>query len=376
MKTQFGLGWGQVYYSTSGGLGASTFNLNAALSGGYSANWWAAYIVPLQGGTVSKIRVYCSAVTGTLVSGDLVCDLYSESNGNPNTSLQSSTTVTTIPTGAAWVEFTDFSTALTAGTPYFIVLRNADATPASNAITYVSYSNLLLNGNITDPQLNQAAVFTSTNSGSTWTRLVNIPPVVIDYGSGVVEGFPIQGAAQGGSSLQIYSSREAGIKFTTPENAKLNISGIIAVILKTGTPTGNLRYRIYSSNSTTPTLTATTLTRTAGQVSGSRSAKYIPFSSVVTLDANTVVRIVASETTQSDTSSNRFTLDEITLSSSDTGLILPYTVQPASTLSTDGGANFTDTADRIPIIWPVLDGEAPFTATSSGGSGGAFTFIG
>lgn len=363
--------WGCLTRDT---ISFSTFALNGSLSGGYSVNWLAYGFIPQLGGTVSKIRVYASAVTGTLGSSDLVCNLYSDSAGSPSTSLQSSTTVTSVPTGASWVEFTGFSTALTVGTTYWIVLRNANGTPTSNSATYTYLTNSSILGNSNNPALGQSLVYTSTNSGSTWTRAVSTGAFVVDYGSGNIEGFPVQSGTTG--DPQIYSSREGGIKFTTPSNTTLNVIGVCAVASKTGTPTGNLRYRIYTGSGSSPTLLATTATRDAATISTTRNQKPLYFTSPVSISADTVVRVVASETTQSDTSGNRYNLEFITLSSSDTGILVPYTIQPEYTLSTDGGATFTDTANRYVSIWLILDAQEPFSSSGGGGAGGSFTFIG
>lgn len=371
-KFQVGIPWGQLHQSSSG-FSPATFALSGSLSGGYSVNWLAYGITPLLGGTVSKIRIYASAVAGTLGSSDLVCDIYSDSNGNPNTSLQSSSTVTTTPTGAAWVEFTGFSQALTVGTNYFLILRNANSSPTTNNITYSYSSTSLVQGNSTDPATAQTTVFTSTNSGSTWTRAASVGFFVIDYGGGSIEGFPVQSGTSG--DPQIYSSREGGIKFTTPANSGLNVVGVCGVVAKVSSPTGDLRYRIYTGSSTAPTLLGTTVTRAPGFINTARNQKPLYFSTPLTIPASTVVRVVVSETTQSDTSGNRYNLEHAVLSSTDTGILLPYTVQPELTLSTDGGATFSDTPNRLPLIWLLLDANDPFPVSSSGGAS-SHTFIG
>lgn len=350
--------WGQLHYSNSGGIASATFALNGAASAGYSVNWLAYAFISLLGGTVSKIRVYANAVNGTLAAGDLVCDLYSDSAGFPSSSLQSSSTVTTVPTGAAWVEFTGFSTALTVGTTYWIVLRNADSAPTTNYPTYINFTTLAMLGSTADPGYSANLVYTSTNSGGAWTRTLAAGAFVIDYGSGDIEGIPLQSITT--SDPQIYASREGGIKFTTPANSGLNVIGVAGVLTKNGTPTGDLRYRIYSGSGSSPTLLGTTVTRPPASINTSRTPKPLYFSSVINIPASTIIRVVASETTQTDTSGNRYHLEQFVLSSTDTGILVPYTTQPELTLSTDGGATFTDTANRWPGIWLILDGNAPF----------------
>lgn len=363
---QIGQPWG-LFNATSGWSGTA-LNLNA------STTRVAMMIVPLLGGTLSKVRIWVSSVTGTIGSSDLTCELYDNSAGAPGSLLQSSSTVTAAPTGASWVEFTGFSTALTIGTEYWFVLKNNNGTPASNFVVNTAFSNFPGFATSSNPAFGQYLYFTSTDSGSSWTRTTRLPQIVLDYGSSNVEGFPFQTVST--SAGQIYSSREYGLRFVSPSNATMNIIGIGSLVLKTASPTGNLRYRLYTGSSTTPTLQGTTVTAAPGEINGSREPKPLYFSTPISITAGTTVRIVVSETTQSDTSSNRYTLEEFTLSSTDTGILVPYTTQPQSTLSTDGGANFTDTDNRLPAIWPILDAQTPFSSSGGGGTGGSFTFIG
>lgn len=365
MKFTTGFNWPHNLIS-SGATNQSTFNLNGSLSGGYSQNWLFCVWVPLHNGTISKIRVYASAVAGTLGASDLVCDIYSVSAGVPNTSLQSSSTVTATPTGAAWVEFTGFSVAVTPGTPYAVVLRNADPTPTTNSITYRYLSNGNVNiSSTTAPPVGQTYIGTSTNSGSSWSISSNVLYVVIDYGGSVYEGF----AASATSTVTVYSSREAGIMYVLPQG--VNVVGVSALVYKTGSPTGNLRYRIYTGSGASPTLVGTTGTLAPADVNTSSSgSKPLYFSSPITLMAGTTIRIVVSETAQSDASGQNYTLSHLTLDTMN--VWYPLTSVPKRTLSTDGGATFSETNNSMPQITLLLDAEDPFPAPADVPAGTRF----
>lgn len=367
MKFTTGFNWPHNLVSV--GAGQATFALNGVLSGGYSQNWLFYVWVPLHNGTISKIRVYASAVAGTLGASDLVCDIYSVSAGVPSTSLQSSATVTATPTGAAWVEFTGFSTAVTPGIPYAVVLRNANPTPTTNSITYryLSTGSLAIATTFAPP-VGQMYTGTSTNSGSSWSVSANTPYLVIDYGGSVYEGF----AASATGTVTVYSSREAGILYTLPNS--VNVVGVSSAVGKVASPTGNLRYRIYTGSGASPTLVGTTGTLAPADVSTSvTGGKPLYFSSPITLLAGTTVRIVVSETTQSDASGQNYSLGHLTLDTMN--VWYPLTSVPKRTLSTDGGATFTETNDSMPQITLLLDAEDPFPEPAGGGAS-SYTFIG
>jgi len=343
-------------------LGTGTFTQNGAASGGHSVNWTAYSFAPVIGGTVSKIRVWVHAVNGTLGASDLVCDIYSDNAGSPNVSLASSSTVTTTPTGQMVVEFTGFSQAITAGTLYWIVLRNANATPTTNYPTYARLSNLtnLVPGSNAGTW--DSIFATSTNSGGAWTETADQGRfLVVEYSGGAKEGMPLTVTAS--TATQIFSTREGGLYFTSPANVTLNVIGMHFAMSRSGSPTGSFRGRIYTG--ATPSLQGTTSTMVA-TANSTTAAGLLPlyFGSVIAIPPSTIVRAVGSETTQSDGSANRFNIPEIGLYAPDIALYPIAT--PKRTLSTDGGASFTETDNVAPLVALILDPDQPFA------SGGGF----
>ena len=109
-----------------------------------TANEWLGYsfVAPPGGATVNKILVYAAAINGApLTDAKLQCDIYSDASGVPNASLASTTTVTAKPAGAAWVEFTGFTLALTGGVQYWAVLKNIEADPTTKYPTYKAHGH-------------------------------------------------------------------------------------------------------------------------------------------------------------------------------------------------------------------------------------------
>lgn len=354
------------------------FNLasfaSATLALSAAATYYGAAIIPLNGGTLSKVRAYVSSVTGSPIAADAVCELRADNNGVPSGSVTESKTASSAPAASTVLEFTGFTTVLSANTLYWLVIRNANGTPASNNFTLRRWADPInVNWAIASPGYGAYFDASSTDSGTNWTLANNTPAVVIEYSGGAREGFLITGFA---SAAQIYTNREAGSVFTTPSNITLNVAGVLMIASKSGTPTGNLRYRIYSGTAASPTLVATTQTVTPAQVNTTSTDAYRPlyFSSIQSIAGGTQLRVVASETTNSDASSNRYNVQNgVTLNSGDANII-PFLGTPASTLSTDGGATFTDTTNTYTPVYLILDNENPYTAATGGAS--AYTFIG
>jgi hypothetical protein len=243
----YSIGWIQSTVPTRG-----TLALNAA------ATWLSqAFMIPATK-TLSKVSIYCTAVTGTLTQ--LECAVHSDTTsgtkGIPNTQLSNTTTVTTLPTGAAWVEFTGLSQSITGGVRHWLVFKNNTATPASNNLTLACGNasdnmgppfsvNFATSGNGGMQQRGS-----TTNSGSTWTMEVGgWAHLWLEFNDGTYCGWPIQSFAWGGTGSAVYSSREVGVVYTTPNNnVTTNIIGCVIPCARTGTPTGALRARLYTGS--------------------------------------------------------------------------------------------------------------------------------
>lgn len=256
--------------------------------------------------TLNKVRVYVNSKSGSPGTGSCRCDIYSDTGaGVPNASLANSTTVTAAPTAGAFLEFTGFTLALTKGTQYHIVITNIDATPASNNFLIGYQGQTQPNPWIGDSGGRYGFHKRhSTTSGVSWgTTNTNICGWRLDFSNGDVYGCPIWNAGLA-TTTGVYSTREFGAKFTTPLNQRMTASAAMMRFYRLGSPTGNFRYKLYKGS--TPSLVATTLEIPCSQFSTSTSTGGLglPFETPITLEANTIYRLVGSESTQSDASTN------------------------------------------------------------------------
>lgn len=339
------------FLGVSASTGVSSINVNAA------ATYCAFSFVLKSAKTLSTVRLYISE-TGALAAGEVQVDIYSDSAGTPGqpgTSLANVTNGGAISTG--WTDFTGFSLALSAHTLYWIVVRNLNGTPASN------YPTLRYSANSGGAQHLYASTSTwgsmkksSTDSGSTWGGIATniFPGLRLDFNDSTYAGLPIEtGGAD--TTNTIYSTREMGTKFTSPANVRLRVTGVVMMIGKSGAPTGNARFRLYEGT----TLVGTTQEIPLGNASsGSAYAAY--FSSPLTLKANTSYRVVLSETTQSDTSSNRYQGYYITIdSNANSQALKPFGGSCQKTYY--DGSSWTDTSGDFCPFGLILDFDGMFS---------------
>lgn len=346
-----------IGWLSSGAPATGTLALNAANT------WLALSFRPPADLTIAKVRVYASAVGGTLDGNDLECHIFSNAVGVPNASLSSTATVTATPTGAAWVEFTGLSQAVTGGTQYWIVLKNAAAAPTTNFPTYQWVTGAPAAG-MGPTSSTQNWSKKQTSDGSTWgtSPVTGVMGYGIEYSTGAIDGILMEGVNTSITGDGVYSTREAGVYFTSPANVRMRVRGVrMMPANKTGTPTGNLRYRIYTG--TTPTLVCTTADVVAP--ADLTAIAYIQgyCASTITIEPGTIVRVVMSETTQSDTSGNRYNTSY---------MVIPNTA-PARSLTLFGGlqktyfdgSTWAQTNTEFPPFSLILDTDGPFIALNT-----------
>lgn len=356
--------WGWFY------SGSSTTSLQLLAS----TSWWAYAFVPDSARTINTLRAYVSAVAGTLASGDITASLYDSTgtNGAPGSSIETGKLPSATITAAGWYDFTGFSTALTAGQLYYIVLKTGNATPASNNCTFRTITFANANPPLTGSSLNRqgwGSAF-STDGGLSWNFRIGSIGHRIGYSDGSFDGIPVSATASAAVGDGVYSTRESGIKFTSPINANLKVYGIgMYLNSKTGAPTGNPRFGLWTGS------TPSNLGYTANIPSTANTTiqwLWSYFSSPKTIPANTEVRVTLAESTQSDASSDYYALREISGDTdSNSVLILPcdgtatktyfdgssWTDSPLGT-SLFGFALLLDTAGEfsLPISFPVSRG--------------------
>lgn len=349
--------------------GNVTTALNAA------ANWLAYSFSPEANKTVNKIRVFASAVGGTLAASDLTCDIYTDVAGVPGASLSSTATVTATPTGAAWVEFTGLTQAVTGGTQYWSVLKNLNGTPGTNFPTYLhGASNTGSSSSFAQGSMlwgrNKVA---TVNSGVAWATSVrnNTFGWRIDFSDGTFLGEPCQGVGQAaGASAAVYLTRETGVVFVSPGGASLNVRGIAMCMAKALSPAGNLRFQIYSGT----TLLATTLSIPAANVPTSPFWMQAYFSANQVIAPGTTVRVTAGTTSGGDVS-NSYQSSEYTLNNdANSKALFPFgtLANPTNVAKKTyfDGSTWTDTDTALLPFALILDSDGEFGAAGSHFIGG------
>jgi len=344
-------------------VGVSTLQtVTLALSA--AGTWLALGFTPEAGKTVSKIKANTSAVSGTLGNTDITCDIYSDSNGAPGSSLQSSSTVTGPPiNGSAWWEWTGFTQALTAHTQYWAVFKNVNGTPASNFPTF-RYGGAQTGPLPTDFAASSTATWGSTkkhstDSGSTWagTNIAGVFGLRIEYSDGSFQGWPASALAQNAIGVGIYSTREWGVKFTAPANAKLSVRGAQFALAKTASPTGDIVMKLYDG--TTPL--GTSLAIPKANLSTSLSFYHALFSAPITVAAGTVLRLTLAESTQSDANTNRYNGYTYTIENdANSKALMPMGGTWQQTYY--DGSSWAETDTAIPICALLLDTDADFVS--------------
>ena len=195
---------------------------------------------------------------------------------------------------------------------YYIVLRNANASPTANYMTY-RYAG----ANSGPIQYFQPTNYGwikahSTNGGTSWTsRQPQQPTVRLEYSDGTFEGFAFEESGTLGSgNFKVYSNRELGTQFTTPPNACLCAAGVaMSNTTVVGSPTANPYYRLYVGASS-PALLAQTHSIPKGQF-GSNAWRSAFFGHPVLIGPSTTCTVTLAEETNADADTNYYRLNMI-----------------------------------------------------------------
>jgi hypothetical protein len=346
----------------------STLALNAA------STWLGFSFVPEASLTLAEVSIFVSAIAGTLAASDLTMSLYNDSgSGFPASGAAVEThSPASAATAGTWMRATGFATALTAGTPYWIVIKNANATPASNNFT-VRYPAsgggpwvLGDNGGF----YGWANARTTTGDGGWGTRNTLAIALRLKYADGSYAGYPVQNAAN--SADLVYSTRESGLKFTMPPNSKVNAAGILCDIGPlTGTPAGGARFGFWKGSPPvnlgyTWTIPEALIAASGG---GWMQAMFVDGSGNrvdYILSAGDIVRITLAEASNSDTSANAYKMLEYTWDSDTNSLLLvPFEGTAGKTYF--NGSTWTDTPNVLVPMALILDDAGEFAFQARGG---------
>lgn len=343
---------------------AQTLQVNAA------ATWLGlSFNAPPGNKTLARVRVFATAVAGTLGNTTQSLDIYSDSAGAPNASLVSSTTLTSPPVAAsAWNEWGGASTglnlALTGGTQYWVVLKNNEAVPGTNFPTYG-----WVNGGAMPRNSGQAALAWSkkhsTNSGGAWgTAAAGVMGLRLEYTDGTFDGFPIQNISA--ASQGAFATSEQGSNFQLPTGANLKVAGLAVVLWSvTGTPTNGLRLGLWNGTQGSESNIAYTNTIPEALVAaagGGWQESY--FSSSQTLTGGNFYTVTMA-TTGADASTKRYNPIALTNDGTAAGeALMPFegTLQQA----TYNGSTWSYSASAVVPILLLLDTSGEFSGTPVG----------
>jgi hypothetical protein len=260
------------YYGQVVNLGAG-YNYNSwqMNSGLY---WNAASFLTLEAKTLSKIMFYISVITGNPTS--LTCQLQTSSSNFPSGVTLETIVITPV---VGWNEVVGFSTALTAGTLYWIVLKNTSSTPTSNYMR-VAYMVDFYRKATHSGCWRQ---YRSNDGGTGWSGYENTASFRVEYSDGAFDGATV--TPGGELQNEFYGVTEIGVKFRTP-SIKLRVVGAFLPVYKSGTLPSRPFLKLYNDTSL---LSTTNIL--PGSIANTYHLGYFP--SVIELPINTIIRLTA-----------------------------------------------------------------------------------
>lgn len=346
-----------------------------------AANTWITYGFPAPAAkTLSSVRAYLSAVAGTMIASDLTCSICSDNAGNPGTALETKSCASA-PTAAGWYDWTGFTTALTAGNQYWLVFKNANATPASNTPTFRFSSSAtwpLTTGNGTS---GYGWIKKHTTDGSSWITAVGaIAGWRVGFSDSSYYGAPVQNIAS--PTDVVYGTREYGARMTMPGSANVtyNVKGLLFWCNSAWSGAlGDLAFRLYTGTNTPLSGGAAGTTQGGMGRSSINSNSYYAsyFASPVAVAGGTVVRATMCVPAGTGSSSNYYIAlsAEYTFDGDANSLILMPVNGTAQKTYWDGtGPSWADTPGLLSPFALLLDTDGETTAAGGGGGGTTYVF--
>lgn len=333
-----GIAFGFVLSATSAAI--VTWTANAA------ANRLAMRFVARHSGALSGIALRIGTVTGSPQQRDVKVALYSVgSNGLPGTQLEERDNGSSGALSSnSRLVVGGWTTDLTAGQEYFIVVRNGNASPTTDYFT-VAYGveKTTLANNVVSPPVGS---YTSTDSGSTWTTQgTQRSNYQIIYNSGSGD-FTYDWLTTQTVNTTSLNNNPTGVRFTTPSGIRLRVIGVqFAEIV--GISSSSWAIRIKQGGNTIGTTLA---------LSRNTSAYcFVPFADVVVLDPDTQTDVEVFLTSGTVGSVRRVDVDT-TLSPT----AFPFQhIENGSVVS----------GRFVSMMKLILDPSQPFEVVSSGGGG-------
>ena len=354
----------------------TTMGFFTPATGGYTytslsvtGGWMAFGFVVDVARTINKARFFVD-LTGTLASGDVSVDVYSDVAGHPGSSLGTTSTFTggTWPSDG-WVEFTGLSVALTPGTQYWIVIKNNNATPATHyvQVRHGSSNSGPLTGCLSSQNTYGWTSQGTANSGSSWSSVGQYGGcfgIRIGFADGSYMGMPIGGTGSG--NTYVYATYEQGVQFTMPPAGSLVVRGAaITLAAVNGTPnaTGYV-YKLYSGSTLLAT-SNTIPTASVKSLAGGAGFFAAEFPSPVTIAAGATVRLTLAAVGSTDGSTTGPQMYAYNWDGdSNSTPLLPMQGTYASVYTSNGGTSFTTVANVLYSFAILLDTDGETIASS------------
>lgn len=338
--------------------GSATTALNTAVIGGYSGTWYAWMVVPSATKQVSKVHQNIGSVTGSLGANDFCAAVWSDSSTSaPNAEIENRCTLDSA-IGAGMVAVNGFTatSTLTAGTPYWIVFRNANATPTSNSPSLSNFQPVTglafgINSTATVTSSAFAKSLTSTDGGSTWASATRVSCTLVEYTDGTFEGFPCRAVSVTGAFA--HANRMQGTQFVPAR--PLTVSGACGFVARLGTVSADATFRIYAGGgASSRTLVAETMGLPVGKLGTAATTNCRMFSAPVTLSAGNTYSLVFY--LNSGDASNRIQYAQVTTQAMGTRLEFPQATGVATVLSTDNGGTWSNPLPNgLTVLWLLVN---------------------
>ena len=328
------------YVLTSQNSGIINWTANAA------ANRLAMRFVARHSGAPAGIALQIGSVTGSPARRDVKVALFSvdPSTGLPGTQLEERDDGSSSALSSnSRLVVGGWTTDLSAGQEYFIVVRNGNASPTTNyfVVAYGVERATLAGHSGSTP----AGSYTSTDSGSTWSPQGQRSNYQIIYNTGSGD-FTYDWLVIVTSATTNLNSNPTGVRFTTPTGIRLRVVGVqFAQVF--GISSSSCAIRVRQGGNTVGT--TITLSRSMDNYC------FLPFPDPVILEANTQTDVEAFLTSGTAGSVRRVDVDT-TL----TPTAFPFQhIENGSVVS----------GRFVSMMKLILDPAQPFEVVGGGGSG-------
>lgn len=328
------------------------------------------------GGTMclKDFTCYYSAV-GAAGTDKVTAKLCADASGIPNSgTVVESATETGAISAATWVTHTFAgTTALTEGVQYWIFLVRTAGTSAT-----VQCDNMTktgwgygMGGSSAGSGYSHGFVSVGTvDSGTAWAtapvaRVAGFRVGLTDGTDTAYLGVPTGIAtAAVGATEKLYTNtgaaQEVGSQFTLPSGTSIKVRAISMYIKKNTTPSGSVRFRLYTGSS--PSLQATSTLIPPGVITN--GAVYTAYlSSSITIAGGTVVTVTAGNDSADSSSAYHYTLKNAIHDDADSKALLLFGGVQAAKLS---GTTWTYVDTEMVPFTLILDTSGEFSASSAG----------